>query len=102
MWPLLPSQIPGSGPEVHLVDVPTLMIGLLVITVVMLGGFAFLFVRMARARREMRVVRCPSAGVRAVVIVQRGVAGVDGVAYCSRWSTGHASSCDYACLRHAA
>jgi len=103
MWPLVPSQIPGPGQGIDLVDIP-MMIGWFVLgAIVVFGGFAFLLVRMTRGRREAWVVHCPSMRTRAVVVVHRREDGVaDRVVYCSRWSIGRDTTCDRACLRRAA
>jgi hypothetical protein len=91
------------GQQIDIMDVP-MMIGLLVFaTLIVLGGFVLLFVSLTRGRREARVVHCPSARTRAVVLVDRREdGGGEQVVYCSRWSIGHDLDCDRACLRRAA
>jgi hypothetical protein len=81
----------------------TLVAWLLVVTLVVLGGFVVLFARLRRGGREARLVGCPPARRRALILVHHRVDGRGAeVVYCSRWVMHPGGACDHACLPRAA
>jgi hypothetical protein len=99
MW-VLPSAIaiPIGNPFVglSLVEIVALCV------MVLAGGTAVLLARVTRGGRKLRIVRCPTDGARARIVMARASPrSPTGVAACSRWRV-RSVSCDQSCLPRAA
>jgi len=99
MW-LLPSAIaiPIGNPFVGLSFVEIVALCVMVLA----GGTAILLARVTRGGRNLRIVRCPTDGARARIVMARPSArSPTRVVGCSRWRV-RSASCDQSCLPRAA
>ena len=95
-WPMLP---PWGFPAA-LFTVPAIVFVkiLAIASILVLGVFAFLLVRLTRNGNALFVTRCPRNGARAVVLLHCSRGGYDDVLGCSQWAQSAARRCDRRCV----